>query len=205
MSRKTITLTCPICDREFIKLAKDIKSSVTCCSYACRGEYKRIHKNKVCSVCNNTFSKPSVYCSKECANKQHSQWVKENQSGSNNSFYGKHHTEETRLIQSKSKKDLIAKGWKPKVHKKLICVSKLSKDPSWKFYRRNALIRDNFTCKLCNGAIATHVHHIIPRKVRISHNINNLVSLCRKCHELTYGKELDFVDIFLGILRDANG
>ena len=37
------------------------------------------------------------------------------------------------------------------------------------------------------------------------HNLHNLISLCKLCHELTYQKELEFVHIFLGILRDANG
>lgn len=167
---------------------------------------------KICEFCGKDYNAPShryKFCSPECTRSKHSLWVKENQSGKNNPFYGKKHSEETKKKQSKSKKDLIENGWKPSSYidgrSKFISSNHLSKDTAWRAIRREILSRDNYICQLCKGDKATHVHHIIPRRIVKVHNKNNLISLCKECHELTYQKEEQFMHIFLGILRDANG
>ena len=60
----------------------------------------------------------------------------------------------------------------------------------WKKIRESALIRDNYLCQDCLklGRItkATDVHHIIKLKIdyKKRNDIDNLVSLCKKCHKL---------------------
>lgn len=162
---------------------------------------------KTCPVCGNEYRakrNSQKYCTRECSSKVHAEWVRENQSGKNNPFYGKKHSKETREKQSRSKRELIDQGWKPASYidgrSKYLGENHLSKDKEWKHIRKEVLERDKHTCRLCGGAKATHVHHIVPRKIVKEHNKNNLISLCRPCHELTYQREEEFIHVFLGIL-----
>lgn len=51
-------------------------------------------------------------------------------------------------------------------------------------------IRDHVSCKLCNNSRRElHIHHIDGNK--FNNNINNLITLCNKCHYKTY-KNLDY-------------
>ena len=57
----------------------------------------------------------------------------------------------------------------------------------WKDARQYALRRDHFTCQMCFDR-AEEIHHIIEltqeniNDVNISLNVDNLQSLCRRCH-----------------------
>ena len=70
--------------------------------------------------------------------------------------------------------------------------------------RLSALERDNFTCQLCKEP-ATEVHHIIPfrdhKSLKEANKLSNLISLCIPCHQLTFGKEYEFIRIFKRILQ----
>lgn len=50
--------------------------------------------------------------------------------------------------------------------------------------RRIILIRDNYTCQLCGKKPSSQVHHIIPRKFGGNNSLDNLITLCGKCHML---------------------
>jgi len=55
----------------------------------------------------------------------------------------------------------------------------------WKKIREQCFKRDNYTCILCGAKGNTYLncHHIINRhKCKNIFDINNLVTLCRKCH-----------------------
>lgn len=54
---------------------------------------------------------------------------------------------------------------------------------AWQIAREKCLKRDNYKCIIC-GRIATQVHHIHLRSKRhdLLYNLNNLVSLCDRCH-----------------------
>ena len=56
--------------------------------------------------------------------------------------------------------------------------------------REHALCRDNYTCQIC-GAKKTRleVHHIVFRSLGGSDDLDNLITLCEKCHyDLHHGK-----------------
>jgi hypothetical protein len=64
--------------------------------------------------------------------------------------------------------------------------------------RKATLMRDDFTCQDCgkkNGRL--EAHHIIPRRVKGSDSIHNLITLCPSCHEQVTGEELMHADRFL--------
>ena len=52
----------------------------------------------------------------------------------------------------------------------------------WKTQRRAARERDGHKCVLCGSTDRIQVHHIIPYRYSQSHNLDNLVTLCRSCH-----------------------
>ena len=52
--------------------------------------------------------------------------------------------------------------------------------------REAVFVRDKYTCRICgrtvsDGAIL-HAHHMIPRSAGGTNRINNLLTVCRKCH-----------------------
>lgn len=57
--------------------------------------------------------------------------------------------------------------------------------------RKATLMRDDFTCQDCgkeNGRL--EVHHIMPRRLKGSDSIHNLITLCPSCHEQVTGEEM---------------
>lgn len=52
----------------------------------------------------------------------------------------------------------------------------------WRTRRREALDRDGYRCVLCESTDRIQVHHIVPYRYSKSHDLNNLVCLCRSCH-----------------------
>jgi hypothetical protein len=52
----------------------------------------------------------------------------------------------------------------------------------WKTQRRAARERDGYQCVLCGSTDRIQVHHIIPFRYSQSHDLTNLVTLCRSCH-----------------------
>jgi len=58
-----------------------------------------------------------------------------------------------------------------------------SEDSTWQLARRQALKRDKYICQICgNKDIPLDVHHKIPFRVCKSHDLDNLLSVCRSCH-----------------------
>lgn len=170
------------------------------------------NKIKQCATCHKDFQPKDPRtrtCSETCRRVRHGQWVKENQSGKNNPFYGKHHSEETKVKQSQSKRELLSTGWKPANFidgRSRLKASKHAIDPSWRRIRKQILLRDNNACQYpgCTYSAYT-VHHIVPLRIVGEHKPENLISLCKPHHFLVDKKEHLYEDLFLGILRDANG
>lgn len=59
--------------------------------------------------------------------------------------------------------------------------------------------RDGYRCKmpLCGSQTRNiHAHHIYPKRdyPNLVFEIDNGITLCRKCHESTYGKEYNYID-----------
>jgi HNH endonuclease len=54
--------------------------------------------------------------------------------------------------------------------------------PDWNFRRRKCLERDEYCCQLCQNSTDLDVHHVIPRSRDGSHSLQNLITLCVKCH-----------------------
>ena len=68
------------------------------------------------------------------------------------------------------------------------------KGARWLALRARALARDHHECQWCaaEGKVvpATTVHHILPAEQfpAQAYDLDNLVSLCRECHEAHHGR-----------------
>jgi 5-methylcytosine-specific restriction endonuclease McrA len=52
----------------------------------------------------------------------------------------------------------------------------------WRERRQAARERDGYKCVLCGSTDRIQVHHIVPYRYSHSHELSNLVTLCRSCH-----------------------
>ncbi len=59
--------------------------------------------------------------------------------------------------------------------------------PDWAERRAYVLNRDGNKCVRCGGSDSLHVHHRVPRAVRIDHSVANLMTLCFRCHGREHG------------------
>jgi len=68
-------------------------------------------------------------------------------------------------------------------------------DEIWIKKREEALIRDNYTCVVCGSRKSLEVYHIIPYRLVGKHEVENLVTLCEKCH---HKFEKDSIELLKG-------
>jgi len=67
------------------------------------------------------------------------------------------------------------------------------------------LMRDNYTCQECGKQnCMLEAHHIVPRRLKGSNSIGNLITLCTKCHDKTEGKEEKFIQKYQSIIKGSN-
>lgn len=77
-----------------------------------------------------------------------------------------------------------------------------------KFWRSEIFKRDNYTCVLCNSrGDMLNAHHIKrwADNSLLRLDLNNGITLCRKCHLLTHFKEKQYEKLFIRILENKNG
>lgn len=70
-------------------------------------------------------------------------------------------------------------------HSKVYADSQDEIPDNWKQIRQWVLIRDNHICYRCGqkGGRNLTVHHIIPRSVGGTYEMENLITLCSPCHD----------------------
>ncbi|SDZ78869.1 HNH endonuclease [Haloplanus vescus] len=68
--------------------------------------------------------------------------------------------------------------------------------PDWDERRRRVYQRDNYTCQLCgrgggpHGNLELHAHHRVPISQGGSHDLSNLTTLCRECHNRQHDHDI---------------
>lgn len=77
--------------------------------------------------------------------------------------------------------------WAVKYRRRKLGVKKylygeVKKHKAW--IREQAIKKYGNKCELCGYGAAIETHHIIPKKMNGSHEVNNLVVLCPNCHAL---------------------
>jgi len=78
----------------------------------------------------------------------------------------------------------------------------------WKEWRTSVFTRDNFTCMQCKckstRTNSLHPHHIKKRSSYpdLKYDINNGITLCAKCHVLTFNKEEKLEEYFKNLIKN---
>lgn len=67
--------------------------------------------------------------------------------------------------------------------------------------RKATILRDSCRCRECGKSnCILEVHHIKPRRLRGSNILSNLITLCKKCHQKTEGKEEQYMQRYFDML-----
>jgi hypothetical protein len=85
---------------------------------------------------------------------------------------------------------------------------------SWQYQKSNRLdenirkaivLRDDCKCMECGKSnCMLEVHHIVPRRLKGSNTISNLITLCNVCHDKTEGKEDQFIQHYQDMINGKN-
>lgn len=88
------------------------------------------------------------------------------------------------------------------------------KSYSWQYQRSNRLdenirkaviLRDNCKCKECGKSnCRLEVHHIKPRRLNGSNTLDNLITLCKNCHQKTEGQEELYMSKYFDLLMSSD-
>lgn len=84
-------------------------------------------------------------------------------------------------------------------------IDKIRKSEKYLEWKRAIYKRDGHKCSYCGRKdMVIHAHHIVPIYEDESKifDVNNGITLCRECHEKTYGKEKEFIPVFQAIIKD---
>jgi hypothetical protein len=142
--------------------------------------------------------------------------------GDKNHFFGKKHSSESRAKMSDKLSGENSPNWgrspSPETSKKLSDRQIGDKNHNWKGgitpwrvnminsityknWREAVYRRDNWTCQICytrGGDLQSH--HIYPvrdhKNDLLLFDINNGITLCEECHNITKGHEYDFIEEF---------
>ena len=71
----------------------------------------------------------------------------------------------------------------------------------YRLWREALFARDNWTCQECGykgNDIEAHHIKMWTKNEHLTFEVWNGITLCKKCHDLTYGKEEKFEAIYLG-------
>jgi len=141
---------------------------------------KRQGFHKICKTCNKKFWTTkgrsargrSNFCSKKC----YTEWQKSKENRGRKNPNWKH---------GNSYKTRHRRSFKSK---------------SWRIWRTKVYKRDNYTCVLCGKTNCVVIpHHILPRRCfpKLIYAVNNGATVCKKCHNKMFMKELNFVNIIV--------
>ena len=88
------------------------------------------------------------------------------------------------------------------------------KSYSWQYQKSNRLdenirkaviLRDGCKCMECGVSnTKLEAHHIKPRRLNGSNTLDNLITLCKKCHQKTEGKEELYMDRYFTLLNSSD-
>lgn len=71
--------------------------------------------------------------------------------------------------------------------------------------RRAVILRDGCRCRECGKSnTVLEVHHIKPRRFHGSDTLDNLITLCRKCHQKTEGREEQYMQHYFDMLGSSD-
>ena len=61
----------------------------------------------------------------------------------------------------------------------------------WKALRKQAMIRDGCRCQMCGSGTNLHVHHVSYEHLHTDKELDDVITLCKRCHEEVHAKDLE--------------
>lgn len=79
----------------------------------------------------------------------------------------------------------------------------------YKEWRKKVYVRDNYKCRMpgcSSNSKLIAAHHIYPKKKfpDKQFDVSNGLTLCKQCHEKTFGKEASFIDALVRVVQTMN-
>lgn len=187
---RILTKSCPQCGKEF-----HTYPSQDCrwCSYACTWKSQERKETRACAYCEQPFvvkrAATDKCCSWKCrVARQHTPawptWKKIlRQCGQcGKEFLSKRH-ETTRKFCSRICKDYAQRIYDSPAPAFYWLTA-------WKECRAKVLERDQHRCQQCGfDGSGLHVHHILHKRKGGNEDMNNLVTLCNRCHRMRHMEE----------------
>jgi hypothetical protein len=200
--RRTFDAECSRCHRIF-KFCKDSKDDGLCGK--CRGKIKYINnidnyrKTKSCPDCGKLIINASSRCN-SCNQLRNKKPL--------NTCIDCGKIIPRRSISNRCRKCYIKSIPRGKNSPHYVdgrSMTNLRNDPKYLIWRSAVMKNDKSTCQLC-GFVSKHnyglqAHHIFPKRMfqELMFEVDNGITLCKKCHLKTYGKEVEFIEIFFRI------
>ena len=203
MFDKSMKINCSFCKKIINRSPSNIGKN-NFCGKKCRESFHRDVKH--CVICGSEFSVPK-YLSKSYATCSNKECRKSKFVGANNPNYGKKKWIE-KLCKVCNKPFKSYNGIKRSTCGSPECISKNKSgksNPNWRggksigrperfgkryqMWRRKIFERDGYTCQTCGYTRNFHAHHIRSWDLypELRYEISNGITLCKKCHEKTYG------------------
>jgi hypothetical protein len=105
----------------------------------------------------------------------------------------------TKWQESRENKGSKHPNWKPGIKREKL-AHRSRKSKSWRVWRSKVYNRDNYICVLCGRTrCLVDPHHILPRRdfPKLKYIKSNGCTLCRECHQKTFGNEYKFIEILV--------
>lgn len=124
--------------------------------------------------------------------------------GEGNPFFGKTHSQETRVKLSAHFQGVSQESWEGFSNNEYKRAWKSKRAKRWS---QEVFERDDFICALCSirgGNL--EAHHIVPRakSKELTYDLNNGITLCVSCHRTTFGKEAYFQEGLRAMVKEIN-
>jgi hypothetical protein len=99
--------------------------------------------------------------------------------------------------------------YKDYLKKNRVVTEQITDSAEYKEWRKKVYIRDNYKCKMpgcSSNSKKIAAHHIYPKKLypEKRFDVSNGITLCKKCHEKTFGKETIFIDALVRVIQTMN-
>lgn len=212
---KSLTIQCKKCLNNF-KVPLHEKNKIYCSEKCQINDIKREKNLNIsnCLICRKEFEHygSRIVCSRDCLSK----YMSEQRINENNPSWIKN---KKKSICPKCNNDFEYTGVNlHKGQKKVFCSLACSrgygnnkkfienKKKSYKYPRvfnkkLKIKIRDNNKCQLCGSEENLEVHHI--DYIKKNCDENNLITLCRKCHNITHDNRGFWTQVFIGLKSNS--
>lgn len=162
-SSKKVTLKCLVCEKEFKRKPSALKApgAGRYCSLDCMFKAKTRKVLLICQFCGKKFYRALSQVRRG--------W---NKYCSSECWYN----------------TIVGRGNPNYSHGRRMTPHNFS---NWKRIRKLVLFRDAYTCQICGSHSDLVVHHIIPCRISVINELNNLITHCRRCHRLIEGDKLN--------------